>query len=276
MHASFLRYRDYRWLKVGGLLCAVATLVYALHEPLGRPSGGTWLGYGLGTLGAVLILWLMAFGLRKRSYQMTGPPLVGWLSAHVWLGLSLVVVATLHTGFQLGWNVHSLAYVLMLLVIASGVWGMVLYRRLPTALSANRQELTLPEMLQVVAGLDREARTAAATLDERINAAVLAAARDTRIGGTVWQQLRGHDPRCATTLALAEVRAAAATVPVEQSAAAQEVITVLARKKAALERVRRDVRLRAVLQSWLLLHVPLSFMLVAALLAHVVAVLLLR
>ena len=42
-------------------------------------------------------------------------------------------MATLHAAFQVGWNVHTLAYVLMLLVIASGIYGVVNYARLPSA-----------------------------------------------------------------------------------------------------------------------------------------------
>ena len=42
-------------------------------------------------------------------------------------GLSLIVIVTLHTGFQFGWNVHTLAYGLMLLVIVSGIFGIVVY-----------------------------------------------------------------------------------------------------------------------------------------------------
>src|SRR5690606_40027227 len=58
--------------------------------------------------------------------------------------------------FQLGWNVHTLAYVLMMLVIASGVYGMVVYATLPQALSDNRREMTKRQMVEALAAIDRQ------------------------------------------------------------------------------------------------------------------------
>src|SRR3546814_6920105 len=69
-------------------------------------NGGSWYGYTLGTIGAGLILWLTALGYRKRKMTNDYWSLKAWTSAHVYLGLSLMVVGTWHTGFQLGWNVH--------------------------------------------------------------------------------------------------------------------------------------------------------------------------
>ena len=71
----------------------------------------------------------------------------GWLSAHIYLGASLLVVATLHAGFQVGWNVHTLALVLMLVVIFSGFFGVFAYVRYPTLMTRNRQDATRDAML---------------------------------------------------------------------------------------------------------------------------------
>ena len=46
----------------------------------------------------------------------------------------------------------------------------------------------------------------------------------------------------------------------------------MTRKSALLDRARRDLRLNALLQVWLYVHVPLSFALLAALVAHLFAV----
>ncbi|HEY0435274.1 MAG TPA: hypothetical protein VGC92_01445, partial [Phenylobacterium sp.] len=136
-HESFLRYRGFLFLKISVALNLAIAAAYLLQDARPRPGGGTFLGYGLGTLGAILIVWLALLGLRKRMVTDSYYSLKAWVSAHVYLGLSLVVIATLHTGFQFGWNVHTLAYALMLLVIVSGALGVWAYATLPQQLSDN-------------------------------------------------------------------------------------------------------------------------------------------
>src|SRR6476469_7763616 len=136
-HESFLRHKQFLWLKIALLICLLAILAYGIADVQPRPNGGSWYGYTLGTIGALLILWLTMLGLRKRAMTSGGWSLKAWTSAHVYLGLALVVIATLHTGFQFGWNVHTLAYTLMMLVILSGVWGIYMYAALPKMLSDN-------------------------------------------------------------------------------------------------------------------------------------------
>ena len=154
MHETFLAHRQYLYLKIAGGLAALSALAYALHSPPSPPNGGTWLGYALGTLGALLIVWLAWFCVRKRQYASTLGSLKDWLSGHVYLGASLIVVATLHTGFEFGWNIHTLAYVLMILVILSGFFGIYTYWRYPALLTENRAGQTDEAMLAEIAELD--------------------------------------------------------------------------------------------------------------------------
>jgi hypothetical protein len=46
----------------------------------------------------------------------------------------------------------------------------------------------------------------------------------------------------------------------------------MSRIVALTDRIRRDLQIRALMQAWLYFHVPLSFALLAALIAHVVSV----
>jgi hypothetical protein len=271
-HESFLVYHRFCWLKVACVAAALAVLLYAIAAPYGSRYGGSWAGYTLGSAAALLILWLMWFGYRKRSYRTNQGNLVARLSAHVYLGLALLVVATLHTGFHFGWNVHTLAYALMCLVIVSGAVGVFCYARLPRLMTENRHGTAMPQMLGRIASLDDQLSSAALAADDKTAKLVERAMETTTIGGTFRQQLSGWFPDCATAAALAGIGEPGADTPPEQDRAIRQVRLLLQEKARLLDRARRDIRYKALLDIWLYFHIPLSFALLAALLAHIVAV----
>ena len=271
-HESFLRHAGYRWLKVALVVSFVAILIYGFHHPSPRPGGGTWYGYVLGTIGALLILWLTMLGLRKRAMTTGAWSLKAWTSAHVYLGLALVVIGTLHTGFQFGWNVHTLAYVLMMLVIISGIYGITAYSVLPRALSDNRGETTQLQMLESLRNLDRQLHDAAQPLDHRFAAMVRMSLDDDPFGGSLLTRLSGRYPDCGTRAAQAAIREVTGHRPAIGVDPLEKVDVLLERKEAALSRIRQHLRLKALLEVWLYIHVPLTFALIAALTAHIVSV----
>ena len=271
-HDSFLRYRDWRWAKVAGALSGVAILSYMIIDVQPRPNGGSAEGYVLGTIGALLILWLTLLGVRKRAMTRGRWSLKAWTSAHVWLGLSLIVIGTLHTGFQFGWNVHTLAYALMMLVILSGLWGVGAYGLLPKALSDNRESMTETQMLESLRSIDRQLHDAAQPLEQRHADLVQASLDQNPFGGGVWARLSGRYPSCATRAAQAEIRRETAYKPNVGDDPLERVDALLTRKEAILARVRRHLRLKALLEVWLYIHVPVTFALIAALSAHIVSV----
>ncbi len=271
MHQAFLVYNRFRYLKLALLLLIVAVAAYVWHQPTGLPNGGTWLGYTLGTIGALLIVWLMWLGVRKRRYRSTLGTVEGWTSAHVYLGLALLVIATLHTGFRFGLNIHTLAYALMVAVIVSGIYGVYAYMHYPRLMTDNRRAKALDALLGEIAELDRECRDAALTLNDEINRAVLHSSEDTRLGGSMWRQLAGRDPRCATADALRRVQESAKHTPPALAAPTRRLVVLLNRKSELLARARKDIQYKAYMDIWLYVHVPLSFALLAALIAHIVA-----
>lgn len=296
MHESFLRHDRWRYLKVATVLCIAAVTTYAWHDPVVGPNGGTWLGYTLGTIGALLILWLSWLGVRKRRYRSTLGTVKGWLSAHVYLGLALLLIATLHTGFQFGPNVHTLAYALMVLVIASGVYGVVAYARYPQVITDNRAQATRQAWLDEVLELNERAIGLADAIGPEVHRLVLTATERLRIGGDWRQQLR--DPRGGTGDEVAQIgdilRRKLGADAAARSEAAEEVIflatqiivserdhsldrlkqllELLTRRNELVQRLNRDVQAHARLQIWLYLHVPLTAALLAALAAHVTIV----
>ncbi|HSN21939.1 MAG TPA: hypothetical protein VLS49_14755 [Usitatibacter sp.] len=271
-HYSILEYANFRWLKYGLLLATIVSIAYLWHRPPVKPYGGTWLGYTLGTIGAILILWLLWYGVRKRRYRSNAGTVQGWLSAHVYLGTALVVVATLHAGFEVGWNIHTLAYVLMLLVVASGFYGVFLYLRVPEAMTVNLGEETLESVLLRIGDLDREMREKAMSLPDSLVVLVERSVAGTRLGGSAWRLVSGKDPRCATAAALREWQPIARRLTDEAAKLDKEVYEQMLRKNELLARARRHLRHKALLDLWLYVHVPLAIALLVALAAHVVSV----
>lgn len=293
MHESFLVYKNFRHLKLALGLMVVSLVFYAWHpwhtstEP---PNGGTWLGYTLGTIGALLIFWLTWFGVRKRQFSGASR-LQGWLSAHVYLGASLIIVATLHTGFQFGWNVHTLAYTLMMIVIISGFYGIYVYARYPNLMTANRAGESLQGMLDEIADLDNEAVSVSDRIGTKIHEIILSSIERTQVGGTAREQVSGSTRQVE---ALANIERELVEMqtrliqgdPVDddddgdlsqarsgdQVKEVRHLLDLLTRKKILVDRVRKDIQYKAIMDIWLYFHVPLTFALLAALVTHIVSV----
>ncbi len=273
-HEGFLRHADFRWLKIGVALSLASVIafvsLYMFTDFRLAHAGGTWLGYTLGTIGALLIVWLTLLGLRKRAITEGYWSLKAWTSAHVYLGLSLIVIVTLHTGFQFGWNIHTLAYALMIVVILSGIFGIIMYARLPSRLSENRGDNTQQQMLEMIRSLDSRLHEAAQPLDQKQAAAVRLSLEKTHIAGGFWRRLTnsyGNDATNKAIRRLARLRRAD-----KNNEALGPIAELLGRKAAILSRARRQIQLKALLEVWLYIHVPLTFALLAALTAHIVSV----
>ncbi|MEO1489207.1 MAG: hypothetical protein AAFR88_07205 [Pseudomonadota bacterium] len=269
-HVSFLKHKYFRYLWVALILSGVAIAGYAMIDQEPRPNGGSWYGYTLGTIGVVLIIWLSLLGIRKRNITTGAWSLKAWTSAHVYLGLSLIVIGTLHTGFQFGWNVHTLAYALMIIVIVTGIYGVVVYATLPSKLSANRNEMTRQQMVEALTAIDRQLDAAAQPLGRAQADLVIGALEQDIFYGGAWGRLIGSYPGCATNRALRSIdRAPGSEASAEET---DRVRALLARRAEQLGQIRRHLRIRALLEVWLFIHVPATIALLAALLAHVVSV----
>ncbi len=294
-HDSILTFAKSRYLWIALALTGASLTAYLWHDPGGPPNGGTWLGYTLGTIGALLIVWLMLFGVRKRKYLDSVGTLRGWLSAHVYLGTSLILIVLLHAGFQVGWNLHTFAFVLMLIVIFSGFFGVYAYLRFPTLMTRNRESATRDAMLEEITDIDQNALALADGIDPKIHAVVLRSIQNTKLGGGVWSQLRARDGsdlalssliaameerrqrgadatstgKTATIFAMVDFLASNAND--KQTEALRKLIDMITRKKGLASKVARDMQYQAVMEIWLYFHVPISFALLAALIGHIVS-----
>lgn len=271
-HVSFIAHRNFLWLKVSLVICVLSLIGYIATDFDPTRNGGTWYGYTLGVISALLILWLSLLGIRKRAITAGHWSLKGWTSAHIYLGLSLIIIATLHTGFQFGWNIHTLAYALMIFVILSGIVGIVFYIYVPRHMSNNRAQMGQADMLAEIESLNELLDDAAQPLDNRYIPIVQKAINQTKLGGSIIQRLSVNYKGCKTRKALEFFQADLRNVDAGVRTNILDMISVLERKNSLLLRTRKHIRYKALLQVWLYVHIPISFALIAALLVHIISV----
>lgn len=288
MHQSILAFRQRRYLWFALLMTGLCVAAYWLHDPQEPANGGTMLGYTLGTVAALLILWLAWYGVRKRRYASTMGTVQGWLSAHVYLGTALPVIVLLHSGFQFGYNVHTLAFVLMALVVASGLFGVYVYLKYPQRLSENRGGANRSALVDELEDVDERSKRVAGKLPAEFQDMVSSSISRLQLGETMWQRLRGRDlsqvllkrgdghvvvpnPGQEAALDWLADQQARCREP-ETAAVIGELSALLRNKRRLLKPLTEDMRLQALLEVWLYAHVPLSAALLAALCVHIFSV----
>jgi hypothetical protein len=291
VHQSFVNYRNYRYGTLATFATVATIVAYLLDKPRVPPNGGTWLGYTLGTIAGLLVIFLSLFGVRKRSFRSRIGTAIGWLSAHVYLGIAALVIATLHSGMHFGANVHTATYVLMWVVTVSGCWGVYAYVRYPGLMTRQRGNLRRKELLLQIAELDQRS-LGLAGLVPRVEALIGDSIRRTDLDNPhLWAQLRARDRSYlmiggesasqsahlvpnfgnhALIEQLAELRLAAPDQGTRSTL--QNLLECAGAKAALLQRLRRETKLAAMLRIWLFIHVPVCCALLAALFTHVITV----
>jgi hypothetical protein len=283
MHTSFITHAGGRVFWRALAFVPMSVIIYGWHDPEETPNGGTWYGYTMGTIGAMLIFWLLYLGRRKRNFANGWGTVRGWVSAHVYLGGALLVVATLHTGFQFALNIHTFAYVLMCLVIFSGFFGVWAYLTYPNARNLLKKSETLDDIFLRLEDLDAQLKKSVAKMSDDVRSVVTSGVERTEIGGGLGDQILGRD-KSKVLIGGAVISNQNQTAAVEwlvhrrsnavgeESQALAIVVREYSSRQKLLSTIREDVRMSAIQEIWLFFHVPMSFGLIAALVAHIVSV----
>lgn len=264
---TFYSYKSYRYLILNAILVAVLTAVYLLHRPLGGPNGGTVVGYTYGVIGALGIFYLMWFGIRKRSYYAKHTTLKGCLSAHVWLGISLSVIVPMHSGFSFGMNVHTLAYVLMMVVILSGVWGAINYAELAPEIRSHRGGGTVKKHLEQVRLVSGDIQELAKDKADRF--ITLMRKVDFDFKPSITGSLFG---RSVTTIDKQEISRLLGDLDEKDYEDGLKLINLANKKRELVAQTQKEVATITKLKLWLYIHLPISLALVVVLLIHIFSV----
>ena len=270
-HSNIFDYKRYRYFKLAVIIILIAFATYLIFEPAVGHYGGSWLGYSLGTASAVLVFLLAWYGVRKRRYRSTGTT-QGWLSAHIYLGTALTFLATFHSGLHFGLNIHTVTYGILLVVVVSGFFGNYAYMIYPRLMTENMGEDNLDGLLLRIAESDKMARQIALLMPDDINDAVSRACRETSIGVSLLEQLKGFQPDCPSAMAVQELTVLGNDLPIEHRKLYRDLYSIMVRRESLVRRARQDLMYRARMGFWLYFHVPFAIALLMAMVAHVIAV----
>lgn len=307
MNRSFIDKDNYFFLKAASLLSLASIFLYVVHDPVGPPSGNSWLGYTLGTIAGFIILWLLWFGVRKRTYINNRYSLVQWLSGHVWLGSSLLVLATLHCGFQFDPNMHTVFYIVMVLTVLSGMVGVYFYIKVPATISRNLAKASSVEMHEDFDQIARDALAVARDIDpdvhelilfsvdrlflghrlptrkglqelERVGASLVS--RRGRVmtseGSDVGDRLGLNNPVVRQDISFEATRLHAFVIDLcfdrSPGEKLQRLLDLINEMVDRLTRLEKDRIANRRIRIWLLFHVPLSLATVIGLFVHIISV----
>lgn len=256
------------WMVAAFLAFGGAVGLYLQAMMSGEPRhGGSPLGILLGIASLVLIVLLILFGWRKRAYKSNLGTLDGWLQAHLYFGVVALPLVLLHAGFLFRDKLATAAFVVLALVVGTGLLGSLLYRTLPHRLTQVEHKISLGEVSNQLNGL-REGmaqiaggRSAAfQRLYEKIEKGALPPSLASwRLLFSAGHAPEGEEARWRSLLSLVEE---GEREPLRQ-------LLVLARQQRELHhRLRLQLRYRNWLVAWLLVHVPLSFLLLLLALLH--------
>jgi len=268
-------------------LLAVSTLAYILYvlRTPGGARGGTAMGLTFGIAGYAMMLYAGLLGARKKVPVWRLGRAKTWMRGHIWLGLLSLPLILFHGGFAFRGPLTAILMGLFFLVIASGIAGAVIQHFLPSILVSRVPMETIYEEIphvrvQLREEADRLVATVCGPLDTSAPMEAVIPGQQAEEGTTlvdIEQEDRAHfrevyigrvrpylnDPE-APGSELANPRRSAEVFEALRRLLASPVHGVLDDLENICEeehQLSRQIRIYQWLHAWLLVHVPLSIVL---------------
>lgn len=151
-----------RWIIACLAILAVATVGYVAYarSTIDGPKAGSWPGLAFGIAGLALMLYAGLLGIRRKFPTWRLGRGSTWMKGHLWLGLLSFPLVWFHAGFHLGGPLTLVMMGLFVLVVLSGIFGIVVQQFLPRMMTAQVPYETVYEQIDsVVAQLAADAAT---------------------------------------------------------------------------------------------------------------------
>jgi hypothetical protein len=276
------------WLAASLAIFGVSALLYGVYRfpESARPIGGTAPGLTFGVMGFAFMIFAGLLGARKKVPVWRVGRAQTWMRGHLWLGLLSLPILVLHSGFRYGHGLTAVLMTLLIIVVASGIFGAALQHYMPRIMTREvTMETIYEEIGHVRAQLLEEAeeliamatavpeKAAAAGAPDSAAAAVVAMTDDAAalrhfFDAELKPFLDKPESRGSALGDAAQARSAFAQlrtiVPPALHAAIDDLENICEEER----QLTLQSRLHLWLHGWLLLHIPLSFALLLLGVAH--------
>lgn len=291
------------WFIVTLAAFVAATAAYIVYAASPRgPHGGSIPGLIYASVGSALILFALILNLRKRLLRTARlGRAYSWMQAHIWLGTLSYPIILYHAGLKWGGPLTQVLMWSFTLVIFTGILGLVFQQFIPGILKREvPRETVLGQIDHVIDKLREEADALVSSAErgggdpDTGGAIELAPALAAISGGTVAtvaptstsnrqrvllravyeqqflplldRKKTPHLSRSTWEKFNARYERTRAEFPQPLHETMDDLLSVV-RERAQLETQRR---LQRVLNSWLLVHIPLSYVMLVLGVIHAV------
>jgi hypothetical protein len=240
------------WLTGTATALALAVILYVLFaiRSIQGPRGGSAIGLAFGIAGYILMLFAGLIGVRKKFPAWRIGRAQTWTRGHLWLGLLSFPLILFHGGFAARGPLTAVLMLLFGIVMVSGVTGAALQHFLPAMMTA---EVPLETIYEEIPHVREQLREEADQLVEAAAGHAAGSGDKARLREVYQSQIRPRLERPETEM----LRNLRGTLPETFYHVLDDLEDICEEQR----QLNRQVRLYHWLHAWLLVHVPLSVLL---------------
>ena len=269
-------YTHRKWLGASLLILGASTAMYvpyAVRAPSG-PSGGSALGLTFGVIGSVFMIFAGLLAGRKKVPIWRLGRAQSWMRGHLWLGLLSLPIILFHAGFHFGGPLTTVLMVLLIIVVASGVFGALLQHYMPNMMTTQVPSETIFEQIdhvrqQLITGADETIATAESASTAEESAAPLVDFYRREMRPFLESHGRKHQLLSNPDRSRSAFEGLRMLLPLGLQDAGKRLEQVCDEER----QLRRQSLLHHWLHGWLMLHIPLSFALLLLGVVHAITAL---
>jgi hypothetical protein len=240
------------WIATSAGVFVLAGVGYAWYNARSAsgPRGGSAAGLIFGVAGYALMLFAGLLGARKKVPTLRIGRAQTWMRGHLWLGLLSFPLILFHAGFAWRGPLTAVLMLLLAIVILSGIAGAALQHFLPRVMTARVPMETIYEEIPHVR---EQLREEADQLVESLLSMELEHEDKVRFGEVYRTRIRPYLEHPPVEL----LRSLRASVTPAFYGALEDLERICEEER----QLNRQARLYHWLHAWLLVHVPLSIVL---------------